>query len=57
MKKWKKIVLAVLLFSQPLIGIPVGIILGTHAAIYCADTTNPVICIQEELTRAIETIL
>lgn len=56
MKKWKKIVLAVLLFSQPMIGIPIGIVLGTHAAIYCADTINPIICIQGELERTIETI-
>ncbi len=48
MKKCLAILGFCLVFSQPLIGIPVGIILGTHAALYCADTPS-LTCITEQI--------
>lgn len=50
----RKALIFVAVFSQPLIGIPLGIVLGTHAAYACAPATPIVICIEREFDKWID---
>lgn len=53
----KKIVLFVLVFSQPLIGIPLGLVVGTHAAYNCKPEQAISQCIAQEFETWKETFL
>lgn len=48
MRRILKIGLLLLLFSQPMIGIPLGIVVGVHAAEVCPIPQEIVQCITEE---------
>lgn len=52
-----KAILFVLVFSQPLIGIPLGLVLGTHAAYSCAPATPIAICIEREFDKWTDMLL
>jgi hypothetical protein len=38
-----------LLFSQPLIGIPLGLVFGVHMADQCAPAADFTVCITQEI--------
>ncbi len=49
MTRTLKILAFIAVFSQPLIGIPIGLILGTHAAYNCKPEQEITQCITQEI--------
>ncbi len=49
MSKLIKVLVFIAVFSQPLIGIPLGLILGTHAAYNCKPEQAITQCITQEV--------
>ncbi len=49
MTRTLKILAFIAVFSQPLIGIPLGIVLGTHAAYNCKPEQVITQCITQEI--------
>lgn len=39
----------ILLFSQPLVGIPLGLVLGVHMADQCVPAADFAVCITQEI--------